>query len=186
MNRDQFMNALEAALAKLPESERHDVMHDFDEHFQVGLSEGKTEEEIAASLGAPTQIAREMVATHYVEIVDESGSTGSFFRALWAVIGLGFFNLVVVLGPFIAIASIVASGWAVGASFILSPLLVFINFFLNAASFLLFDLFFSIFLAGVGIFIVIGMLYVTKMLSKGFVRYLRFNVQMVKGGVKHG
>ena len=60
-------------------------------------------------------------------------------RAVWAVIGLGFFNLVIVLGPFIALIGIVFSGWALSLGFILSPIGVLMNAVWGA--FQLFDLF---------------------------------------------
>jgi uncharacterized membrane protein len=52
-------------------------------------------------------------------------------------------------------------------------------------AFQLFDLFVSLALCGIGIFIGIGMFIATKALMKGFIRYLQFNVSLVKGGLKH-
>lgn len=176
---------LSDALKRLPSSEREEIIQDFREHFAIGLSEGKTEEEIAEGLGSPQQIGKEMGATYHLEQVQESASTGNVFRALWAVIGLGFFNLVIVLGPFIALAGIVFSGWAIGASFVLSPIVYIVNIIIYPEMFTMFQLFITIALCGLGIFVIIGMFYVTKWLVNGFVRYMQFNVRMVKGGMKH-
>lgn len=185
MNKYQFLKVLESSLKGLSANERQDIVQDFEEHFLIGLEEGKTEEEIAASLGSPQQIAREMAATHHVEKVEATATTGNIIRAVWAVIGLGFFNLVIVLGPFIALASIVIAGWMVGISFIASPLLVLIDLVMSLETFELFNLFFSLLLSGLGLFITIGMLFVTRALTNTFVRYLKFNVKLVKGGLKH-
>ena len=185
MTKDQFLTKLEASLKRLPSDERQDIVQDFEEHFTIGLAEGKTEEEISVSLGSPQQIAKEMVATHHVEKVETTATTGNIFRALWAVIGMGFFNLVIVLGPFIAVAGIIISGWAVGISFIVSPLLVLANVIIYPQTFELFELFFSIGLVGLGLFIFIGMYFATRAVTSGLVRYLKYNVSIVKGGMKH-
>lgn len=184
MNKDQFLTKLNALLKKIPPEERKDMLQDFEEHFAIGLEEGKTEEQIAKSLGSPQQIARDLIATYRVEQVEETTTTANVFRAVWAVIGLGFFNLVVVLGPFIALASLIFAGWVVSFSFTVSPLLVVINTVIYPASFQLFDLFFSIGLTGLGLLIGLGMYYATRAVTSGFIRYLKYNVRIVKGGMK--
>lgn len=184
MNKEQFLKTLSSHLKKLPADERRDILQDFEEHFTFGLEEGKQEQEVAASLGSPDKIAKELLASHHLEKVEATATTGNIIRAVWAVIGLGFFNLVIVLGPFIVLAAIVFSGWAVAAAFVLSPVLVFVNLVIFPETFMFFDLFFSLGLSGLGLFVVIGMFFVTRWLTKGFVRYLEFNVQLVKGGMK--
>ncbi|PAV27948.1 hypothetical protein CIL05_18935 [Virgibacillus profundi] len=185
MNREQFLKQLNASLKKLSDEEKEDILQDFEEHFDIGKSEGKPEEEISKSLGSPNQIGKELIATHYLGKAEDHYSAGNIFRAVWAVIGLGFFNLVIVLGPFIAILSVVLAGWITGLAFIISPLLVLINVVIYPGAFELFDLFFSIALTGLGILIAIGMLYVTRFITTGFVRYLNYNAKLVKGGLKH-
>ncbi len=69
-------------------------LKDYEEHFTFGLEEGKSEEEIVASLGSPAQIAKELLADYHIEKVTTSATTGNVFRAIWAVIGLGFFQFV--------------------------------------------------------------------------------------------
>ncbi|AXI07712.1 hypothetical protein CUC15_01355 [Oceanobacillus zhaokaii] len=185
MTKKQFLTKLNASLKKLPPEERQDIMQDIEEYFAIGSEEGKSEEQIATSLGSPEQIAKELVATHRVEKVEETTSTGNIIRAVWAVIGLGFFNLVIVLGPFVALAGVIIAGWLMGVSFVVSPILVLINVFIHPEVFELFDLFFSIGLAGIGLFIAIGMFFATRAIKNGFVRYLKYNVGLVKGGLKH-
>ncbi|WP_400243605.1 DUF1700 domain-containing protein [Niallia sp. JL1B1071] len=185
MTKEQFLKQLQAGLQKLPSEEQKDIMNDYEEHFFMGIEEGKMEEEIAHSLGSPQQIAKELLASYHLEKVENTISTGNIFRAIWAVIGLGFFNIVIVLGPFIALTALIVSGWIVGASFILSPVLVVVDSMVQPNGFAFFQLFMSILLVGLGIFIVIGMFYITKLSMKGFVRYLNFNAKLVKGGLKN-
>lgn len=182
LTKEQFLKNLNSALEGISSVERQDILEDYEEHFAIGLEEGKTEEQIAASLGTPHQIAKELLATYNLEKVETTATTGNIFRAVWAVIGLGFFNLVIVLGPFIGVLGMVFAGWVVGVSFIASPLLVLVNTVIG--TFELFDLFASIGLCGLGLFIILGMFFVTKWLTNGFVKYLKFNVSLVKGGLK--
>lgn len=185
MNKEQFLKQLAISLDKLSKQEIQEILKDYEEHFAFGLEEGKTEEEISASLGSPQQIAKEIKATYYIEKVENNRTAGNVMRAIWAAIGLGFFNLIIVLGPFIAIASLIFSGWIAGISFILSPPLVIISSILQLDSFELFELFASLALCGLGIFICRGMRNVTRLSINGLVRYLNFNVSLVKGGLKN-
>ncbi len=183
MNKETFLKQLHSSLTKLPQEERKDIIQDYEEYFAIGLQEGKSEEEIATALGSPSQIAKELMATYHLEKVEKTASAGNIMRAVWAVIGLGFFNLVIVLGPFIALVGLVFAGWALSLGFVLSPIGALMNAVWGA--FQLFDLFVSLALCGIGIFIGIGMFIATKALIKGFIRYLQFNVSLVKGGLKH-
>lgn len=137
MNKEQFLKSIATSLNRLSDDEREDILEDFQEHFEIGKAEGKTEEEISKSLGSPNQIAKELLASYYLEKVDGVSTTGNILRAIWA------------------------------------------------ETFEFFDLFFSITLTGLGLLIVIGMLSVTRFVSNGFVRYLNYNVKLVKGGLKH-
>ncbi|MGG3448417.1 HAAS signaling domain-containing protein [Domibacillus aminovorans] len=185
MNKKQFLQQLDDSLQKLPHDERRDILQDYEEYFTIGLEEGKTEEEIAVSLGSPRQIGKELSASHQVEKAHTTATARNVMRAVWAVIGLGFFNLVIVLGPFIALVGVLAAGWAAGGAFVVSPLLVLFSNLVNWGTFQWFDAFVSIALCGIGLFIVIGMFFATKAITKGFLRYLKFNASLVKGGLRH-
>ena len=58
MTRQEYLSAIRKVLSSLTESEVNDIVRDFDEHFEVGLSQGKTEHEISAELGDPVSVAR--------------------------------------------------------------------------------------------------------------------------------
>ncbi|KQU23112.1 hypothetical protein ASG65_01945 [Bacillus sp. Leaf13] len=184
MNKEEFLKELDASLKGLSLEERQDILQDYEEYFEIGLEKGKTEQEISEALGNPKQISKELLASYHLGQVEETTSAGNVMRAVWAVIGLGFFNIVIVLGPFIALLGVVIAGWASAIGFILAPLGVLLNLILG--SFQLFDLFFALGLCGIGIFIAMGMFVATSALIKGFIRYLKFNVSLVKGGLKHG
>lgn len=69
MNEQQFLIELESALNRLPEDERQDVIQDIREYFMDGKEDGKSEEELAASLGSPQAIADEILPSYPVETV---------------------------------------------------------------------------------------------------------------------
>ncbi|MFP3510309.1 DUF1700 domain-containing protein [Peribacillus sp. SIMBA_075] len=182
MNKEQFLKQLNESLIGLSLEEQEDILQDYEEYFAIGMEKGKTEQEISTSLGNPKQISKELLASYHLGQVEQSTSASNVIRAVWAVIGLGFFNLVIVLGPFMALVGVVIAGWASAIAFILAPLGVIFN--LAVGNFQLFDLFFLLGLSGIGIFIAMGMFVATSALTKGFIRYLKFNASLVKGGLK--
>src|SRR5699024_9739873 len=161
-----------------------DILHDYEEHFAMGKQAGKSEEEIADALGIPEKIAKEILATYHITQAETKASAGNMFRAVWAGVGLSFFNLIFVLGPFIALVAVVVAGWASAVAFVLSPFLIPVNFIVYPGTFEWSDLFFMMTFCGVGILLAIGMYYFTKGMKWMFVRYLRFNVSLVRGGFK--
>ncbi|MGG5741435.1 MULTISPECIES: HAAS signaling domain-containing protein [Bacillus cereus group] len=183
MNKEQFLKQLNTSLVKLSQEERQDILQDYEEYFAIGMEKGKTEQEISASLGNPKQISKELTASYRLDQVEQTTSAVNVMRATWEVIGLGFFNLVIVLGPFIALVGVVIAGWASAIAFILSPFVVLITLVLG--NFLFFDLFVALGLCGIGFFIAMGMYIATSALTKGFIRYLNFNISLVKGGLKN-
>lgn len=64
MTENQFISELEKALAPLPAAERNDILLDIREYFSDGREDGKTESEISASLGNPTNIAEDLLASY--------------------------------------------------------------------------------------------------------------------------
>jgi uncharacterized membrane protein len=182
MNKEQFLKQLNESLKRLSLEEQEDILQDYEEYFAIGMEKGKTEQEISTSLGNPKQISKELLASYHLGQVEQSTSAGNVMRAVWAVIGSGFFNLVIVLGPFMALVGVVIAGWASAIAFILAPFGVI--FSLAVGNFQLFDLFFAFGLSGIGIFIAMGMFVATSALTKGFIRYLKFNASLVKGGLK--
>ena len=95
------------------------------------MAEGKTENQIVESLGSPKQLTKELLADYHIEKMEITSSTRNMFRSVWAVIGLGFVNLVIVLGPFLGLIALLAAGWIAGVTGIMSPLLVLANAIAN-------------------------------------------------------
>lgn len=58
MNKVTFLRLLRISLRGLPETEIADIVRDYEEHFNIGISKGKMEEEISAELGDPVELAK--------------------------------------------------------------------------------------------------------------------------------
>ena len=57
MNKNEFIDVLEKSLIRLPKADRDDILSDYEAHFAIGVENGKTEEEVSASLGDPHELA---------------------------------------------------------------------------------------------------------------------------------
>lgn len=57
MNKNEFIDAMEKTLIRLPKADRDDILSDYEAHFAIGVENGKTEEEVSASLGDPYELA---------------------------------------------------------------------------------------------------------------------------------
>ncbi|CAG9613461.1 hypothetical protein BACCIP111899_02676 [Bacillus rhizoplanae] len=180
MTKEQFLHELSEHLRKLPEEERNDILYDYEEHFQFGIEEGKTEVEIIKALGSPKTIAKETLASHRLEQVKHNPTFSNVTRAIVAIIGLSFLNLVIVVAPLITIGSLILTLWTVSAVFVLSPLLL-LTKIIFAQIFILSDVFASIVLFGIGLLLGIGAYYCTIWFKTLFVKYANWNLKVIKG-----
>lgn len=181
MMKNEFLQKVRQTTSRLSKEEQEDIIRDLEEHFYFGKAEGKSEEEIVAGLGSPEKMGRALVATYRMEQVQEKQSIGNVFQAVWAVIGLSLFNVIIVLGPFLALIGVILAGWLTGASFIVSPVLYCISALLFPPGFAAYEFFIAITLAGAGIFLCIGMYYVTIYVTRAFMQYVHWNYRLMKG-----
>lgn len=57
MRKEEFLKKLGKALGDISEKERSEILYDYEEHFSIGMENGKTEEQICSELGDPVEIA---------------------------------------------------------------------------------------------------------------------------------
>lgn len=181
MNKLDFLEELTFYLQDVSSQEQQEIIQDFEEHFEMGRAEGKTDEEIVHSLGSPQQIAKELQSTQQFEKGKTNPSEQNQLRRTGIIIGLIFFNLIIILGPSVGIAGIILAAWVVAFSFVAQLLIAGIQWIIHPASFYLFELFTSITFAGSGLFIFIAANYITKAAVRIFSKYIAFNVRLVKG-----
>lgn len=182
MTKDQFLSDLNRLLSGIPEHERKDILNDYQEHFQMGLQNGKTEEEIADSLGTPKTIAKELAADFHISQAQENYSVSNILRATIATVSLGFFNLVFVFGPFMGLIGVMIGFYAVTLSLLLSPIFIIIgSVFPFAVNDFLQGLFLMMTLGSLGVLMGVGMIYVTKGVYYILLKYLQFNLRIIRG-----
>jgi uncharacterized membrane protein len=189
MNKKEFINKLSSYLSGITAEEKQDVISDFEEHFKEGLAEGRTEEDIAEALGDPRVLANQFKASILVSQAEKTASPVNITRAVFATLGLGFFNLIFVLGPFVAIACVLIALFASAIAFTATGITVFfaaifgplfpqyVSVLFNPAA----AIFGSIGVACLGILFFIGDVYLAKLLYKLFLRYIKFNIRIITG-----
>lgn len=182
MTKTEFLQRLSKLLKNVPEEEKQDILYDYEEHFRIAIESGKSETEIAAGLGNPETIAKECVTNFHLEKASENQSLSSLFRAIYTSVGLGFFNVVFLLGPFIAAVAVIFSLFVVSFAFLITPLAAIASAFtVDSISEFFLNLFMSIGLVGLGLLIGIVGLKVSRAFIAWSTNYVKSNLNIIKG-----
>lgn len=208
-NQSTYLTELRQHLSRLPEVEREDILRDQEEFFREALMSGRTEADVIGSLGDPKQLAKTLIAESRITASETAfgvtpqttsaaegtavAPSASFtaqmnatLRAFLAILTLAPFNLIFVLGPFIAVVGCLFAGWAAGGAMLISGFasLVFVVSELvglgaasgwahiSSATLGLGIVFCSIAFLGV-------MVLVTSWVAQASVRYLRWNLDLI-------
>jgi uncharacterized membrane protein len=107
MTRDDFLQRLRTGLAGLPAQEIDDIVGDYAAHFAD--ASGRSEAEVAAALGDPARLARELQAEAGLRRFESHGSVSNMLSATLALAGLAFVDLVFLL-PLLLTAVILGIG----------------------------------------------------------------------------
>lgn len=183
MTKNEFIEVLRANLKGLPDEEIKDILYDYHEHFLIGLSKGRTEEEIASSLGNPKQLGKEIKANYHLVKVESGYSLRNLFQAVFASVGLGFFNLVFVVGPFLAVVGTLLGLLISGGALSITGVLLLGSSLTNSSLIeipnIASGIFFSLSLISGGILWTIGVLYLCRLFYHLTIKYLRFNLDII-------
>ena len=176
------MRELDRLLAAVPEHVRAEWLYDYDMHFRLSAERGIPDEQTAAELGDPRMIAGELLLGYRVRQAETKQDVVSVTRAVTATLGLGFFNLLFVLGPFVALLAVLAAFWAVSASLFAGAALAayegIVGDFFNLRQ----GVSAAIALCGFGVLAGASSLAATRGFFKLTLKYLKFNTRLVKGG----
>lgn len=88
MTRQEFLGKLRAALYGLPNAKVDEIVADYQSHFEEGAAAGRSEAEVAAALGDPARLAKELRAEAHVERWKEERTPSAGAAAVIALIGL--------------------------------------------------------------------------------------------------
>ena len=186
----EFTRILRSRLVDtLSPEELNDIISDYTEHFRIGKIEGRSEEDLFRSLGSPEDIAREIRATRLVKKAEDVRSCRNILHAVLATLGLGLFNLVFVLIPFIILMLLLFVIFIVGIAFTFCGPVAGIFALLQLAGLPAFaiwlspaaGIFFSIGITTLGLLLVIGDLFLAQFFYHIGIRYLKWNIGVITG-----
>lgn len=120
MTKAEFLDTLRRRLAGLPPSEIDELVADYATHFADGMAAGRSEADIAAALGDPMRLARELRAEAGFRRWETARTPANFFAVLFgflALIAVDFVFLLPLLGGlalFVLVAGIVLLALSLG------------------------------------------------------------------------
>ncbi|ESQ80596.1 DUF1700 domain-containing protein [Asticcacaulis sp. YBE204] len=104
MTRNEFINRLKQGLVGLPAASIADIVADHEAHFEDGIAAGRSEAEVAAALGDPDRLARELRAEIGLKKWEDVKTPSSAVAAIFAVLGLGALDILVLLPILMGVA----------------------------------------------------------------------------------
>ncbi|MBI1198119.1 MAG: DUF1700 domain-containing protein [Phenylobacterium sp.] len=104
MTREAFIARLREGLRGLPPQAVADIIADYEAHFADGEAEGRSEADVAKALGDPDRLAREIRAESTMARWREERSPSAAASAVFAVLGLGAIDILVLLPILMGIA----------------------------------------------------------------------------------
>jgi uncharacterized membrane protein len=127
MTRQAFISRLREGLRGLPAQTIGEIVADYEAHFTEGAAAGRSEEAVAQALGDPDRLARELRAEAGLKRWEEQRNPSAAAQAVFAVLGLGAVDLLVLLpilmtvagtlfGLFVAVVAIFIAGGVVFAA----------------------------------------------------------------------
>lgn len=192
MNRVEYINRLKIALQGMPNEELKDILSDYEEHFDIGISKGKTEEEISRELGNPREVASSYRTTYRPNMNKSNFYENSSYgddstRKVLITILLIAFNVIIVLGPFIGLLGLLLGIYGIGISFIIGGLVAFLGFPLTFLTpiptpHIVTSISFGIGLIALGLLTLILAVYLSKGIYKLTLKYINWNIDLINRG----
>jgi len=97
MNRTEFLRQLQQSLNGLAPAEVADILADYQAHFDEGLAAGRSEGEIAAALGDPQRLARELRAEARLRRWEKTPSPTALLGVVASLAGLLALDVLILL-----------------------------------------------------------------------------------------
>ena len=103
--RDSFLRRLRSGLWGLPRPAIDDIIADYEGHFDAGRAAGRSDADVAASLGDPARLARELRAEAGLRRWEDERSLTAALGVIVGIIGLAALDLFVVLPVLVSVVS---------------------------------------------------------------------------------
>ncbi|MBN1775919.1 MAG: DUF1700 domain-containing protein [Clostridiales bacterium] len=196
MTRDEYIAALKRELGILGDTEVSEICSDFEEHFAVGISQGKTEHEISAELGDPHSVAETYLSDNIEQASGYRATTQSNAAVTNAVASnptvvkdltgprlfVILFNILVMVWVAISVYSAILSFWAAAIGILIAAGAVLAAIPLIPSGAVL-----GVVLTGIGLFflaVFIGILcfFLTKLAVIATKEYVKWNKKVYNEG----
>ncbi len=112
MTRDEFLKRLRGGLNGLPNATIDDIMADHAAHFDAARDEGRSDAEVAAALGDPARMARELKLEAGIKRWEEGRTPSSAAGAILAFLGLGALDILVLLPILLPLLAVLVGFYA--------------------------------------------------------------------------
>jgi uncharacterized membrane protein len=96
---------LRAGLAGLAPQAQSDIITDYETHFTEGAAAGRSEADVAAALGDPERLARELRAEAGLKRWETERNPEAAAAAVFAVLGLGAIDVLILLPILVGVVS---------------------------------------------------------------------------------
>jgi len=179
MTKAEFFMQLQDRLRGLPQEEKQNIIRIYEDLFRQAEESGKSEREIIESFGfqLPPIPNQPPLTGQRLMRRAESGA-----RVVITSVALGLFNLLFVLGPFLAVAASLFTLSLVAILFTFSTFWIILGTGLpTSLTILLLEIFFALMMTGLGVLLTIGMWKVNVGFKKLVIRYVRLNLRLIKG-----
>jgi uncharacterized membrane protein len=105
MTRQAFMARLMEGLRGMPPTAQAEIIADYNNHFNEGAAAGRSEADVAAGLGDPGRLARELRAEAGLRRWEEQRTASAGASAVFAVLGLGAIDILILLPILMGVGS---------------------------------------------------------------------------------
>ncbi len=122
MTKIVYLERLKKYLAQLPTDDIEEILEDVNEHFDIGISNARMEEDISEALGSPKEMAFNLLS-QYKTRTRKGLNVVEAIKSWFAFISIGFSNLIL-LPLFVSIAALVGSFFICIGAFMLSGILL--------------------------------------------------------------
>ncbi|WP_438447362.1 HAAS signaling domain-containing protein [Gorillibacterium sp. sgz5001074] len=182
MSKAAFFLQLQDRLRGLPYEEQQNIIRVYEDLFRQAELSGKSEREIIESLGyVPVPMPPQ--ASEPSRIGADLGLTArNGVRSVASTVALLFFNLIVVLAPFLTVAALLFTFSVLSFLFTFSSIwILFGTGVPTSLTLLLTEVFTALLLTGAGVLMGIGLWKINRGFLKLTQRYIRLNLKLIKG-----
>ncbi|WP_229509501.1 DUF1700 domain-containing protein [Massilia sp. CCM 8734] len=116
MGKLEYLDALRRAMAGISADTQAKTLAYYEQRFVDGVAAGRTEEDVAAELDDPKKIAMTLRASVHMHSFEQKKNPANLLRLLVSIVGLGIFNLFMVV-PALVYAAFLAILYAAGLAF---------------------------------------------------------------------